>query len=132
MDASMLRKSLASIQRAAIASVLILCATGVPAVADNAMSITIVNDTTADILVTVYDTSSKPSQKVLSSRKLNGFASVNISIGADAEGRGHVAWTATSMDDDNHTCGRNEVAGLANNDSVHVSAAGSCAPAPAT
>jgi hypothetical protein len=30
------------------------------------------------------------------------------------------------MEDDNYTCGRNEVAGLANNDSVHVSAAGSC------
>jgi hypothetical protein len=118
--------------RAAIASVLILCAIGVPAVADDAMSVTIVNDTTADIFVTVYDISSKPSQKALSSQKLNGFASVNITIGADAEGRGHVAWTATSMDPDNHTCGRNEVAGLANNDSVHVSAAGSCAPTPTT
>lgn len=125
----MLRNTLASIRRAAFASVLVLCTVGAPAVADDAMSITIVNDTTTDILVTVYDVSSKPSQKALSSQKLNGFASVNISVGADAEGRGHVAWTATSIDQDNHTCGRNEVAGLANNDSVHVSAAGSCAPA---
>jgi hypothetical protein len=68
----------------------------------------------------------------LSNQKLNGFASVSISIGADADGRGHVAWTATSIDHDNHTCGRNEVAGLANNDSVHVSAAAACAPTPAT
>jgi hypothetical protein len=128
----MMRIPFASMRRAAFTSVLVLYAIGATAVVDDALSITIVNDTTTDILVTVYDVSSKPSQKALSSQKLNGFASVNISVGADAKGRGHVAWTATSIDQDNHTCGRSDVAGLANNDSVHVSAAGSCGPAPTT
>jgi hypothetical protein len=97
-----------------------------PARADGTVSITIANDNTDDILVTVYDMNTRPHAKVLDGQRISGFASVPISITAGAGGTGHVYWRATNLDPDNPRCGQRDKAGLANGASVHASAHSQC------
>ena len=99
---------------------------GLPARAQDTVSITIANDNTDDILVTVYDMNTRPHAKVLDGQRISGFASVPISITAGAGGTGHVYWRATNLDPDNPRCGQRDKAGLANGASVHASAHSQC------
>jgi hypothetical protein len=97
-----------------------------PARADDTVSITITNDNTDDILVTVYDMNTRPHTKVLDGQRINGFASVPVSVTAGAGGTGHVYWRATNLDPGMPQCGRRDKAGLSNGASVHVSAHSQC------
>ena len=94
--------------------------------ADDTVSITIANDNTDDILVTVYDMNTSPHAKVLDGQRISGFASVPISVTAGAGGTGHVYWRATNLDPDSPRCGHRDKGGLANGDSVHASAHSQC------
>ena len=97
-----------------------------PARANDTVSITITNDNTDDILVTVYDMNTRPHAKVLDGQRINGFASVPVSVTAGAGGTAHVSWRATTLDPDMPQCGRRDKAGLSNGASVHVSAHSQC------
>ena len=97
-----------------------------PARAQDTVSITIANDNTDDILVTVYDMNTNPHAKVLDGQRISGFASVPTSVTAGAGGTGHVYWRATNLDPNMPRCGQRDKAGLASGDSVHVSAHSQC------
>jgi hypothetical protein len=93
--------------------------------ADEMLPITIVNNNTNDVIVTVRDLNTLAHTKVLVSQRINGFASIPVSVTAGADGTGHVRWTAATAGDD-PKCGAKDRRGLGNNDSVHVYAKSAC------
>jgi hypothetical protein len=91
------------------------------------LTITINNDGTDSVFVTVYDRSSSPPQQVLSHTALYGNASISVSIAADGSGHGHLSWTAVTTDRHMRKCGHNEKSHLNDGDTVNVHADGDCA-----
>ena len=90
------------------------------------VEVKITNDSTEDIMVTVYDMSTNPGRVVLANARINGFTSIPIALTADADGRANVAWTATSTDPVFPKCGHANSA-VGKDDSVNVSADSACA-----
>jgi hypothetical protein len=104
---------------------LLLSCLGAAAEADDMLAITITNDNTNDVTVTVRDLNTLAHTKVLVSQRINGFASVPVSITAGADGTGHLSWVAWTGGDD-PKCGRKVRRGIGTNDSVHVYAKSAC------
>jgi hypothetical protein len=94
--------------------------------ADGVM-ITINNDSSDNLFVTVYDRSLSPPQQVLSHTRLYGNASISVSITADKSGHGHLSWTAMTIDRDMRKCGHHEKSNLNDGDTVNVHADSDCA-----
>jgi hypothetical protein len=100
---------------------------GTSAVAgDGGLTITISNDSTSNLLVTVYDLNTAPAQKILASQVINGFAAVSVSVTADDSGHGHLSWSATTQDRDMRQCGHRDKPDLNDGDTVHVTADDTC------
>jgi hypothetical protein len=97
------------------------------ALAGDGLMITINNDSSDNLFVTVYDRSSSPPQKVLSHRALYGNASLSVTIAADRSGHGHLSWTAMTIDRDMRMCGHSQKSHLNDGDTVNVHADGNCA-----
>jgi len=114
------------IKRLGLACLLLFLA-GTAALADDGLSITLNNNTTGNLRVTVYDMNAQPPQKVLSGEVINGFASIKISIAADDSGHGHLSWTATTVDRDMRRCGHHDKPKLNDGDTVRVYANSECA-----
>ena len=112
-----------------LAALSMACAT---AHAEDTVTISITNDDTDEILVTVYDMNTQPHGKVLDGQVISGFASVPISVAAGAGGTGHIYWRATTLDPDRPRCGHRDKAGLSNEGSVHVFAHSQCPHRPAS
>ncbi len=93
---------------------------------DGGLTITISNDGTANILVTVYDLNTDPAQKILANQLINSFATVAVSVSSDASGHGHLSWSATTLDRDMRQCGHRDKPDLNDGDTVHVSADDDC------
>ena len=89
--------------------------------------VTITNDGTEDIEVTIYDTTVGPRAVVLSQR-LNGFSTVPLQLSSDPTGRANLSWTAVTVDPRSRRCGHADSHGLSESASVHVHADGVCAP----
>lgn len=106
---------------------LLLILSSAAALGGDGMTVTITNNTTSDLLVTVNDMNTHPAQKLLSSETLNGFASVTVNLDPDASGRGHLSWSATTVGRDMRRCGHGDMPGLSDGDTVHVSANEECA-----
>ena len=104
---------------------LLLCLTSASAYADG-LTITISNDTTSNIFVTVYDLNTSPVQKLLSRQLMNGFATVSVSAAVDSTGQGHLSWSAITVDPDMRQCGHQDKPNLHDGDTVHVHADGDC------
>ena len=115
-----------SLALACLLTVACLSMDTLPARANDTVSLTITNDNTDDILVTVYDMNTRPRGKVLDGQRISGFASVPVSVTAGAGGTAHVYWRATTLDPNMPRCGQRDKAGLENGDSVHVSAHSQC------
>jgi Na+(H+)/acetate symporter ActP len=96
------------------------------ALADDGVPLKITNDGTTDIVVTVYDLNASPRRVVVAAQRINGFATVPISVTAGADGMGNVAWTATTVDGVGRLCGRADRQNLANDTEVHVHADAPC------
>jgi hypothetical protein len=92
----------------------------------NGVDVTISNDGTDDVVVTVYDTSTQPSSVVLSHERINGFTRIPVSLAPDDSGRGNLAWTAVSADPTSRLCGHASTQGLTDSASVHVHADSTC------
>jgi hypothetical protein len=90
------------------------------------LSVSINNDTTDDLLVTVYDMDTNPAVRVMSDQTINGFASLSVIIVADDSGEGHLSWTATTVGRDMRMCGHHDRANLNDGDTVNVSADAEC------
>jgi hypothetical protein len=93
---------------------------------DGGLTVTISNDSTSNLLVTVYDLNTDPAQKILASQVINGFAAVSVSVTADDSGHGHLSWSATTQDRDMRQCGHRDKPDLNDGDTVHVTADDTC------
>jgi len=93
---------------------------------DDVLTITINNNTSDNLLVTVYDQNTRPAQQVLSSTAIYGNASMTVSISPDGSGMGHLSWTAMTIDHDMRQCGHNDKAGMSDGDTVNVRADSDC------
>ena len=99
---------------------------GAAAFAGSGMTVTISNDSSDTILVSVYDLNASGSQRVLSNEVINGNGSVAVPIAADDQGRGHVSWRARTSDDDMRMCGSGDSGSLNDGDTVTVHADTQC------
>jgi hypothetical protein len=88
--------------------------------------LTISNDTSNNLLVTMYDMGTSPRQTILSSRLINGNGSITVSVTQNTSGRGHVSWTAMNQDRDMRKCGHDDKADLNDGDTVNVYVDGDC------
>jgi hypothetical protein len=86
----------------------------------------VVNDTTDNLTVTIYDRNLQRHQRVVSGQVIYGNASIAITITADNFGSGHLAWDASTIDRDFHQCGHGDAGGLNDGASVHVHADAKC------
>jgi hypothetical protein len=89
--------------------------------------ITINNNTSGNLLVTAYDRGASPPNVVLSSRPIYGNASITLTISTDSSGKGHISWTAMSLDPDMRMCGHDDAPNLSDGDTVNVHAEDDCA-----
>jgi hypothetical protein len=105
---------------------LFLCM-GNASVFGDGLTITVRNDTTENLILTVYDRNVRPPQKVLSGTVVLGSASIPVSISADSSGHGHLSWTAITVDPDMRMCGHSDKSNLNDGDTVRVQADGDCA-----
>jgi hypothetical protein len=97
------------------------------------VDVTIANDGTEDVVVTVYDTSAQPngqpSAVVLARERINGFTRIPVSLTADQTGRANIAWTAVTADRadaGSRKCGHATQAGLTDSALVSVHADSEC------
>jgi len=90
------------------------------------LTITISNDTSTNILVTVYDLNANPAQRILSGQEMNGFATISVSVTPDSSGQGHLSWSAVTVDRDMRQCGHNDKPNLNDGDTIHVHADDDC------
>lgn len=104
----------------------LFCLYGSVVEADDKVAIQVTNDNTNDVIVSLYDLNTTPRTKLLSHQRINGFASIPISVSAGSDGSGHVYWTAVSADPATRRCGRKDKPGLAVDASVHVYAKAEC------
>jgi hypothetical protein len=92
----------------------------------DSLMITINNDSSDNLLVTVYDQTTNPPQLVLSRNAIYGNASISVSITTDSSGQGHLSWTAMTADHDMRMCGHNDRPNLNDGDTVNVHADNDC------
>jgi len=88
--------------------------------------ITLLNDSSDSLLVTVYDKGIQPPQPLISDREIYGNASMTVSISAGRQGRGHLSWTAVTADRNMRKCGQGDNLHLNDGDTVTVHADGDC------
>jgi hypothetical protein len=99
---------------------------GSMALGGEGIQLSIKNDGTDDILVTVYDMTVGPQAIVLSHARISGFATVPLSVAPDATGRGNVSWSAVTATENGRKCGHADHVGLHDSASVTVHADSDC------
>jgi hypothetical protein len=99
---------------------------GGSAFADDGVPIKITNDSTTDIVVTVYDLNASPRRIVVSGQRITGFSTIPISVTPGPDGMGHVSWTAITADGDGRLCGRANRQSIGNDAEIHVHADSPC------
>jgi hypothetical protein len=110
-----------------LSAVLCLLLTAAAPAGDVDVDLTVTNDGTTNIFVTLYDMSANPPHMtMMHHERINGFTSVPISVSADSNGRANVYWTATSVDTFSRRCGHGATRDLSNNAPVKVQADSSC------
>jgi hypothetical protein len=111
---------------ASILSLSLMLLVSAAAVADDPVMIRLYNDGSDAIVVSVYDMNTQPPEAVVFNQRINGFAWIPVSVTAGAVGKGHVEWTARTVDPSFRRCGHREMHGVANDAMVHVSVNSSC------
>jgi hypothetical protein len=96
--------------------------------AGDGVDVTVTNDSTEDLVVTVYDESIGPNAVVLSRAHMNGFTSIPLTVATDASGHAKVSWTATTADANFKKCGHASDVALGDASSLTVHADSSCNP----
>ena len=100
---------------------------GSPAVlGDGGLMITLLNDSSDGLRVTAYDNGIQPPQILVADREIYGNASMTVSITAGSQGRGHLSWTAVTVDRDMRKCGQSDNPHLNDGDTVKVHADEDC------
>ena len=103
---------------------------GSRALADG-VPVTITNDGTEDIVVTVYDTTVGPRAVILSQR-INGFTTIPVYMSQDSTGLANMAWTAVTVDPNHRLCGHADRTGLGDSAAVTVHADAECGSSQAS
>ena len=111
--------------RAVLACIVLACAQS-SVLGQGTVTIHVLNDTTDNLELTLYDRNLRRHPMILSGQIIYGNASISTTVSADSTGRGHVSWKALSTARDMRKCGHHENAGLNNGDTIHVWANGSC------
>jgi hypothetical protein len=111
--------------RLTLAGLVVVCAR-TSAQPGGSLTIQLQNDTTDNLVVTVYDRTLPQHQMILSGQTLYGNASQALTIGANSSGQGHVYWTAMTTDPDMRQCGRKDKSGINDGETIHVSASNDC------
>jgi hypothetical protein len=107
-----------------LAAPLLLAAT--TAFGGEGVDVTITNDSTEDLVVTIYDESIGPNAVVLAHAHISGFTSIPVSVSPDASGHASVSWTATTTDSKFRRCGHQDAVQLGDSASLTVHADSSC------
>ena len=90
------------------------------ALGDDMMNIRVYNDTSDEIVVTIYDMNATPPGPVLMRQIIDGFAWIPVSVTPGLQGNGHVRWSAETTGTSFHRCGHAERRRLANDAMLHV------------
>jgi hypothetical protein len=114
-----------AVRRALLACVVLSCA-HTSVLGQGTVTIHVLNDTTDNLEVTLYDRNLRRHQMIISGQIIYGNASIATTVSADASGQGHVYWRAMSTDRNMRRCGHHEKAGINSGDTIHVWADGSC------
>jgi hypothetical protein len=107
----------------AVTSFAALLAGGAALGADG-INLTITNDGTEDVYVSIYDAKTKA--PIIEHQRLNGFSSLPVSANPDSHGLADITWRAISVDNRERLCGRGKLSGLDNDAVVNVHADSSC------
>jgi hypothetical protein len=99
---------------------------GAAAFGGEGVQVKVTNDGTQDIVVTVYDMSSRTPRVVLENARINGFTSVPINALTDATGRANLSWRATSADRNSPACGHDDGVEINDSSALNVHADSSC------
>src|SRR5450631_782115 len=81
-----------------ILGVSLILLAGAEAVADDPVMIRIYNDDAESVDLSVYDLNAQPPDAAIVNQRVNGFAWIPISVTAGRVGKGHVKWTARTVD----------------------------------
>jgi hypothetical protein len=114
------------IRTALILSSIPLFFAGAAALGGEGVQVKVTNDGTQDIVVTVYDMSSRTPRVVLENERINGFTSVPINALSGATGRAVLSWRATSTDRTTPACGHDEGVEIGDSSALNVHADSSC------
>jgi hypothetical protein len=109
-----------------LATAIPLLLLGSAALGGEGIQVSIKNDGTDDILVTVYDMTRGPNTAVISHARINGFTTIPLSVAPDASGHANVSWTAVTADANGRKCGHADQVGLSDSASVTVRADSNC------
>lgn len=89
------------------------------------ITVSINNEGTRDVFVTVQDMNTEPPETILNNRRINEHEKLDqLSITADGNSHGHLKWSATSTDHSH--CGSGDKDDLGNLDILSVSASSGC------
>ena len=110
-------------RRSGIAALLLLTSGVAPA--QGGLQITVTNDSAEALLVTLYD-NVRGRTAVVTQARVEGFASLPVSVSTDASGRARVSWYASSADPNFRRCGHAEDVLVGDASSVTVSADSVC------
>jgi hypothetical protein len=92
----------------------------------DALTITVSNDSTDGLLVSVYDLNANPVHRVLANERISGFASITVELSADGSGRANMSWFATTVGSDLRRCGHRKALKLDDRGVVRVHANSTC------
>jgi hypothetical protein len=96
------------------------------ALGSDGIPVKITNDTSNNVVVTVFDMNASPEKSALSNVTIYGFASLSIRVIPGGNGNGHIRWTATGGDASSRTCGHRDHDQLSADSIVHISANDNC------
>jgi hypothetical protein len=108
-----------------LACIVLSCAQ-TSALGQGSVTIHVLNDTTGNLEVTLYDRNLRRRQMIISGQVIYGNASIATTISGDSAGQGHVYWKAITTDRDMRRCGRHDNPGLNSGDTIHVWANSRC------
>jgi hypothetical protein len=99
---------------------------GAAALGGEGVQVKVTNDGTQDIVVSVYDMSSRTPRIVLENARINGFTSVPINAIGDETGRANLSWKATSADRSSPACGHDDDVQISDSSALNVHADSTC------
>lgn len=111
---------------AVILSSIAMFLAGAAALGGEGVQVKVTNDGTQDIVVTVYDMSSRTPRVVLENARINGFTSVSINALSDDTGHANLSWRATSADRISPACGHDDGVEIGDSSALNVHADASC------